>query len=560
MKVHYCVPCLARSNGGPPVCPLKMVIFTVNLLVGLLFSQLLPTWWSSSAMSVWSHVIKICTMFCLSYIMIHVGIEFDIDKSQLRAYGKDYLVAMTAAGFPWIFVALWFIFVLPTPLPWDQALIASRFAAPTSAGILFSMLEASGMKETWLFQKARVLAIFDDLDTILLMIPLKVIVVGLRWELAIDLTFVVALLVLIWVCLHRLKIPVNWAAMMAYAALVTALCELVHFATHDPSIDPLDMIETVHLEVLLPAFAIGCVARSGHTTNLPLPSAQSRASKDAARNKLERRSSILAERVSLLDSATVDTVISSVFMVLVGLSMPPLFGDAAASGGGGGHRLLAAAASDDVAAHGSHASGVEAAASMTPDVLVLHVFAVSVLMVVGKMFPAFCYRDEANLRTRIALSLGMCPRGEVGAGVIVISLGFGIQGPAITVAVICLALNLVASSGFIVAVKALAKEHPAAQGAASSSGAPRKTNRVCPSDDGLDDHTSMSDASSLPDLSALDRSTHALLAVAPGGHTHSPADSPVQSPMQSPARKRPSVDHCTPVVPAAVETIVCEDA
>ena len=50
-------------------------------------------------------------------------------------------------------MALWFIFVLPTPLAWGDALIAARFAAPTSAGILFSMLEASGMKETWLFQK-----------------------------------------------------------------------------------------------------------------------------------------------------------------------------------------------------------------------------------------------------------------------------------------------------------------------------------------------------------------------------------------------------------------------
>ena len=35
--------------------------------------------------------------------------------------------------------------------------------------------------------KARILAIFDDLDTILLMVPLKVIVVGMRWELSIDL-------------------------------------------------------------------------------------------------------------------------------------------------------------------------------------------------------------------------------------------------------------------------------------------------------------------------------------------------------------------------------------
>ena len=72
------------------------------------------------------------------------------------------------------------------------------------------------------------------------------------------------------------------------------------------------------------------------------------------------------------------------------------------------------------------------------------------------MFPVCVYRDEAPLATRLALSLGMCPRGEVGAGVIVISLTFGIGGDAITIAVICLALNLVASSFFIMCVKRLA--------------------------------------------------------------------------------------------------------
>ena len=40
------------------------------------------------------------------YIMVHVGYEFDIDKNNVRQYGKDYLIAMTAAGFPWVFVAL----------------------------------------------------------------------------------------------------------------------------------------------------------------------------------------------------------------------------------------------------------------------------------------------------------------------------------------------------------------------------------------------------------------------------------------------------------------------
>ena len=39
--------------------------------------------------------------------------------------------------------------------------------------------------------------------------------------------------------------------------------------------------------------------------------------------------------------------------------------------------------------------------------------------ILGKMFPCVCYRDEADWMTRLALSLGMCPRGEVGAGIIV---------------------------------------------------------------------------------------------------------------------------------------------
>merc|ERR1719379_3177085 len=235
-------------------------------------------------------------MFCLSYIMIHVGVEFDIDKSNLHLYGTDTLVAMTAAGFPWIFVALWFIFALPNPLPWDQALVAARFAAPTSAGILFSMLEASGMKETWLFQKARVLAIFDDLDTILLMVPLKVVVVGMKWELAIDLCVVLGLLALVWVYLHRLKIPCGWQATMAYAALVAAICELVHFFTHCECTDPNDLVDTVHLEVLLPAFAIGCMARSGHTSQMHVEEEVKTAEeKKAARKKLERRGSVIKE-------------------------------------------------------------------------------------------------------------------------------------------------------------------------------------------------------------------------------------------------------------------------
>ena len=59
----------------------------------------------------------------------------------------------------------------------DNRRLISRFAAPTSAGILFTMLAAAGLKKEWIYKKTQVLAIFDDLDTILLMIPLQILMI-----------------------------------------------------------------------------------------------------------------------------------------------------------------------------------------------------------------------------------------------------------------------------------------------------------------------------------------------------------------------------------------------
>lgn len=443
----------------PPCCPIQMAIFTINLLIGLAWSSTMPLWAADGPLDNWKLFVKICTMWCLSYIMVHVGYEFDIDKTRLGSYAKDYLVAMTAASFPWAFVALWFIFALPTPLDWVDALLAARFAAPTSAGILFSMLEAAGMKETWLFKKARILAIFDDLDTILLMIPLKVLVVGAKWELAIDLTIIIILLVVLYVFLHAVRIPNSWQFTMLYASLVTIFCELLHFFTHDCRIDPGEKIDTVHLEVLLPAFTIGCIARAGRHTNMPQPG---RALGDRSHSFFMRARatpSIIAERVSRIDEHKVNTIISATFMLFVGLSMPPLVD---VDDGDGSHRMLAV---DEGCGDESHRmlaatkyNGTDPSEeeTMAAGTLIFHVAMVSLLMIVGKMFPCCVYRDEADFKTRFALSLGMCPRGEVGAGVIVISLAFGIEGDAISIAVIALAVNLILSSLFILGVKSLA--------------------------------------------------------------------------------------------------------
>jgi uncharacterized protein YaiL (DUF2058 family) len=51
----------------------------------------------------------------------------------------------------------------------------------------------------------------------------------------------------------------------------------------------------------------------------------------------------------------------------------------------------------------------------------------------------------------------MCPRGEVGAGIIVISIEAGISGPAIQLAVVCLVINLVLSGAFVTWTRQLAR-------------------------------------------------------------------------------------------------------
>jgi len=59
------------------------------------------------------------------------------------------------------------------------------------------------------------------------------------------------------------------------------------------------------------------------------------------------------------------------------------------------------------------------------------------------------------LHERLALAIGLWPRGEVGAGVLIISISYGIGGPVVAVAALSLALNLVLTGGFIWIVKRL---------------------------------------------------------------------------------------------------------
>merc|ERR1719401_3297389 len=149
---------------------------------------------------------------------------------------------------------MWFLFAVGD-MSVDEAFLVARFAAPTSAGILFSMLEAAGLRETWVFQKARILAIFDDLDTIILMIPLKILMIGFKMELLVVIVIMAGLLGLMLWKLHALKLPHTWQWTLLYAGIASVVCKLLHYITHHHVHD----MDPIHIEVLLPAFVIGCI-------------------------------------------------------------------------------------------------------------------------------------------------------------------------------------------------------------------------------------------------------------------------------------------------------------
>jgi len=386
----------------------KVLLFSILLIVGLLISQNLGLIIGDSVLV--REIIRILTMVMLGFIMIHVGYEFEIDRSKLKGYGFDYLVAATTAAFPWILCALYFgLFFFDSGKwysfdTWTVALLIGRFAAPTSAGVLFSMLAAAGLSGTWYFRKVRILAIFDDLDTVLLMIPLKMLIVGLQWQLGFILVIMLILLWLAWKYLHRIRIPITWPWVLGYASAIVLISEIIYKASKI-----VNDVVPIHIEVLLPAFVLGCV--------MAYPRGHDPHTDDKREGHQEGPEDPQEQKVT--------TIISAAFMILVGLSMPPI------AIGGDNWKIV-----------------------------IFHVLIITILANIGKMFPLFVYRKEAHWKARLAICIGMWPRGEVGAGVLLLSLGYGIGGMMVTVAALSLALNILLTGAFIVIVKRLLKTVP----------------------------------------------------------------------------------------------------
>lgn len=384
----------------------KVLSFSVFLIMGLLLSQFLPVLAGSGYGAV-KTVANILLYICLGFIMINVGREFEVDKSRWKSYTEDYFIAMATAAMPWLLIALYYVFVLLPPEfwnsweAWKENLLLSRFAAPTSAGILFTMLAAIGLKASWMYKKIQVLAIFDDLDTILLMIPLQIMMIGLRWQLIIVVLIVFLLLLFGWRQLSKYNWRQDWKAILFYSTLVFVATQSLYLISKGLYGEE----GSIHIEVLLPAFILGMIMKH---KEIDTP--------------MERN---------------VSTGISFLFMFLVGMSMPHFIGVNFAETQAGEY-------------------SVTGSQEMMPwGVIALHVLIVSLLSNIGKLFPVFFYRDR-KFSERLALSIGMFTRGEVGAGVIFIALGYNLGGPALAISVLTIVLNLILTGIFVLWVKKLA--------------------------------------------------------------------------------------------------------
>ena len=220
--------------------------------------------------------------------------------------------------------------------------------------------------------------------------------IGLHWQMGVILFVVIGLMWFGWKKMSTYQLRQDWWAILIYAIIVFGLTHIIYVITkHYFGAD-----DALHVEVLLPAFVLGMVI------------------------KREHKSAKMDEGIT--------TAISLLFMLLVGMSMPQI----------------------SASAHVTDGSIMSSQPMPSWGMIALHVLAVSVLSNVGKLVPMLFYRNH-SIRERLALSIGMFTRGEVGAGVIFIALGYSIGGAALLISVLTLVFNLVLTGGFVLIVKRL---------------------------------------------------------------------------------------------------------
>ena len=219
---------------------------------------------------------------------------------------------------------------------------------------------------------------------------------------------------------------------MFYAVLITGAAELIYLTSKT-----IDETVGVHIEVLLPAFVLGTMISRNYNR---VRSNEKNHEEDVIELKSEKQASF---------------IVSALFMLLVGLSMPVLEGISSNA-----QHIDKEIAKAYVSEEEALGIGIQSAQTFNWVLILLHVLIVTLLSNIGKIIPAFAYRREASWRERLAVAVAMFPRGEVGAGVLIISMSYGIGGTIVTVSLLSLALNLLLTGLFIVIVNRLLNSVP----------------------------------------------------------------------------------------------------
>lgn len=346
----------------------QVYVLSGALILGIALAQMINLGSSSS-------VILFLVDVLLGYIMIQVGQSFILKKRAWKKHLTDYSVAMLAATVPWLLCFAFFYLMFGN---WKQMLILSRFAAPTSSGILFAMLIAAGLKRTWFYEKIKDLAIFDDLDTIILLIPLQFLFRGTLFTLTSVVVITTLLMLLACRYMHKLALRVSLVYMLIYSLILVVVLYLLQYLLH------------VELEILLPGFILGML--------LVIP-------KYFQENK---------KRTEL--------VLKVLFMFFVGILFPKLHFE-----------------------------------QFTFKEFVFDVVVVFILSNLGKCVAFFAYSKQASVKERLALSIGLFPRGELSLGIIALCIELGLHPKAIALAGFSLALNLCFKGVFVQSVVWLLK-------------------------------------------------------------------------------------------------------
>ena len=64
----------------------RVAVFSLLLIAGMIGAQMLPSLGDASYAAI-GHGLRLVTMVTLSFIMIHVGYEFELDKTNLASMG-----------------------------------------------------------------------------------------------------------------------------------------------------------------------------------------------------------------------------------------------------------------------------------------------------------------------------------------------------------------------------------------------------------------------------------------------------------------------------------------